>query len=127
LSATSFIYKHYLWPITGFVSIIIRRVALVEQELLTLLEHMSSHTVFSGVRVFRSLVLCAMILWIVVCPFRHWVDCSLILITHLVSSNSSSLTCIYILGSYFCTNATYSLLKLNRLLKALSSITDMSL
>jgi len=26
--------------------------------------------------------------------FRHWVDCSLILITHLVSSNSSSLTYI---------------------------------
>jgi hypothetical protein len=30
----------------------------VEQELLTLLEHLSSPTVFSGVRVTRSLVLC---------------------------------------------------------------------
>ena len=35
-----------------------RRVSLVEQELLTIPEHMSSPPVFSGVRVTRSLVLC---------------------------------------------------------------------
>jgi hypothetical protein len=35
-----------------------RRVPLVEQELLTLPEHLSSSPVFSGVRVTRSLVLC---------------------------------------------------------------------
>ena len=40
------------WLITGFVSIIIWPVAVVEQDLLTLLEHMSSLTVFSGVRGF---------------------------------------------------------------------------
>jgi hypothetical protein len=35
-----------------------RRVPLVEQELLTLPWHLSSPTIFSGVRVTRSLVLC---------------------------------------------------------------------
>ena len=34
------------------------RVPLVEQELLTLLEHLSSSSVFSGVRITRSLVVC---------------------------------------------------------------------
>ena len=57
------------WLITGFVSIIRRRVALVEQELLTLLEHLTSHTVFCEVHIFPSLVLCAMFLLIVVCTF----------------------------------------------------------
>jgi hypothetical protein len=42
--------------ITGFVTRLTRRVPLVEQELLTLSEHMSSPPVFSGVRVTRSLV-----------------------------------------------------------------------
>jgi hypothetical protein len=45
------------WLITGFVTRLTRRVSLVEQELLTLPEHLSSPTVFSGVRVTRSLVL----------------------------------------------------------------------
>jgi hypothetical protein len=43
--------------ITGFVTILIGRVPLVEQELLTILEHLSSSPVFIGVRVTRSLVL----------------------------------------------------------------------
>jgi hypothetical protein len=43
--------------ITGFVPRLTRRVPLVEQELLTLPEHMSSTSVFTGVRVTRSLVL----------------------------------------------------------------------
>ena len=69
-----------------------RRVALVERELLNLPEHMSSHPVFRGVRITRSLVLC-------VCFVDHclsfWPLCCLslfdlqILITHLVSANSS--------------------------------------
>ena len=46
------------WLIIGFVTRITRRVPLVGQELLTLLEHLSSPPVFSGVRVTRSLVLC---------------------------------------------------------------------
>ena len=42
----------------GFVTILSRRVPLVEQELLTLPEHLSSPPVFSGVRIAWSLVLC---------------------------------------------------------------------
>ena len=45
-------------PITGFVARLTRRVPLVEQELFTLPEHLSSPAVFSGVRVTRSLALC---------------------------------------------------------------------
>ena len=43
--------------ITRFVTRLTRRVPLVQQELLTLSEHLSSPPVFSGVRVTRSLVL----------------------------------------------------------------------
>jgi hypothetical protein len=43
--------------ITGFVKRVTRRVPLVEQELPTLPEHLTSPLVFSGVRVTRSLVL----------------------------------------------------------------------
>ena len=46
------------WFITGFVTILIRRVSLVEQELLILREHLSSPSVLSEVRVTQSLVLC---------------------------------------------------------------------
>ena len=52
------------------------------QELLTLLEHLSSQPVFSGVRVIRSLVLCVDRLSF--CTFCHCVVCP------LVSSSSSS-------------------------------------
>ena len=75
--------------ITGFVTRLTRRVPLVEQELLTLQEHLSSPPVFSGVRFTRSLVL-------YVCFVdRCWPFCCLfffdirILIAPLVSSNSS--------------------------------------
>jgi hypothetical protein len=40
------------------VTRVTRHVPIVEQELLTLPEHLSSPPVFSGVRVTRSLVLC---------------------------------------------------------------------
>ena len=43
--------------ITGFVTILTRRVALVEQGLLTFPDHLSSTPVFSGVRVTRFVVL----------------------------------------------------------------------
>jgi len=46
------------WLITRFVTRWTRRVSLVEQELLTLLEHQCSLLVFSGARVTRILVLC---------------------------------------------------------------------
>jgi hypothetical protein len=82
------------WLITGFVTRLKRLVPLVEQELLTLPEHLSL-PVFSGVRVTRSLAL-------YVCFVDHclyffcWPLCCLffdlcILITPLVSSNSTSM------------------------------------
>ena len=51
-------YFPLAWLITGFVTRLTLRVPLVEQELLTLPEHLNSPPVFSGVRVTRSLVLC---------------------------------------------------------------------
>ena len=77
-----------------------RRVPLVEQELLTLPEHLSSPPFFSGVRVTRSLVL---YVWFVdrCLSFFFWPLCCLfffdiwILIAPLVSLNSSS-TQVYI-------------------------------
>ena len=69
---------------------------LVEQELLTLPEHLSSPPVFSGVRVTRSLVLyvCFVDRCLSFCTFSfgHCVVCFFdirILIAPLVSSNSS--------------------------------------
>ena len=57
---TSRFFPHS-WLITRFVTRLTQRVPLVEQELLTLPEHLSSPPVFSGViRVTRSLVLCVM-------------------------------------------------------------------
>ena len=76
--------------------LLIRRVPLVEKELLTLPEHLSSPPVFSGIRysIFsfmcmfcRSLfVLLSFFFWPLCCPFFFDIR---ILITHLVSSNSS--------------------------------------
>jgi hypothetical protein len=66
--------------ITGFVTRLTRRVPLVEQELLTLPEHMNSSPVFSGVRVTRSLVLyvCFIDRCLSFCTFSfgHCVVCS---------------------------------------------------
>ena len=65
--------------ITVFVTRL-TRVPLVEQELLTLPEHLSSHTVFTGVRVTRSLVLyvCFVDRCLSFCTFSvgHCVVCS---------------------------------------------------
>ena len=45
------------WVFTGFVTRLTQRVSLVEQELLTLSDHLSSPPVLIGVRITRSLVL----------------------------------------------------------------------
>ena len=66
--------------ITGFVTRLTRRVPLVEQELPTLPQHLSSPPVFSGVRVTRSLVLyvCFVDRCLSFCTFSfgHCVVCS---------------------------------------------------
>jgi hypothetical protein len=68
------------WLITEFVTRLTRRVPLVEQELLTLPEHLSSPPVFSGVRVTRSLVLCVCFvdrdLFLCILSCGHCVVCS---------------------------------------------------
>jgi hypothetical protein len=65
---------------TGFVTRLTQQVPLVEQELLTLPEHLSSPPVFSGVRVTRSLVLyvCFVDRCLSFCTFSfgHCVVCS---------------------------------------------------
>ena len=48
------------WLITRFVTRVTRRVALVEQELPILPEHLSSPSLFSGIHVAWSLVFCVM-------------------------------------------------------------------
>ena len=59
------------WLITGFVTRLTRRVSLVEQELFTLQEHLSSPLVFSWVPVARSLVVCVCFVYrcLVFCTF----------------------------------------------------------
>jgi hypothetical protein len=53
---------------TGFLTTLTRRVPLVEQELFTLPEHLSSFPVFSGFRVTRYLVLCVCFAYRRLCP-----------------------------------------------------------
>jgi hypothetical protein len=68
------------WLITGFVTWLTRRVPLVEQDLPTFPEHLNPPTVFSGVRVTRSLLLCVCFVdrCLSFCPFSfgHCVVCS---------------------------------------------------
>ena len=78
------------WLITGFITIVTRRVSLVERELLPLPEHLNSSPVFSGVGVTRSLVFCVMFCrsLLVLLYFFFWSLCCLsfdlqILITSL--------------------------------------------
>ena len=84
------------WFIIGFVTRLTRQVLLVEQELLTLLEHLSSPSDFSGVLVTRSCFMCMFCRSLfILLFFFFWPLCCLfffdiqILITPLVSSNSS--------------------------------------
>jgi hypothetical protein len=69
-------------------------VPLVEQELLTMTEHLSSPSVFSGVRVTRSLVLCVVFCRSLFVVFLLAIVLSVLLrstdsVYPLVSSNSS--------------------------------------
>jgi hypothetical protein len=68
------------WLIAGFVTRLIRRVPLVEQEMLTLPEHLSSSPVFSGVGVTPYLVICVFFvdrcLSFCTFSFGHCVVCS---------------------------------------------------
>ena len=68
------------------------KLVLVEQDLLTIPEHLSSPPVFSEVRIARSLVLCVVFCRLLYVPFL-WLCCLSfdlrILVTPLVSSNSS--------------------------------------
>ena len=69
-----------IWLITGCMTILIRLVPVVEQELHTLLEHLSSPPVFRRVCAIRSLVLyvCFVNRCLSFCPFYfgHCVVCS---------------------------------------------------
>jgi hypothetical protein len=67
----------HLWLVTEFVTRITRQVPLVEQELFTLPEHLSSPPVFSGVRPIRSLCVCFVRRCLSFCSFSfvHWVVC----------------------------------------------------
>jgi hypothetical protein len=69
---SSFIAHHRV------VTKVTRRVPLVEQELISLPEHLSLHPAFSGVRLTRSIFgfMCN-VLWIIVCPFLIWPLCCL--------------------------------------------------
>jgi len=97
----------YMWDASinfplknGIVSNVRRRVPLVEQELLTLTEHISSHPVFSRVRVVQSLVyyteFCRLLFSFCPFSFGHCFVCVFFFffdfrlsITPLVSSNLS--------------------------------------
>ena len=85
--------NYYTLTWIPYVHVLTRRVPLVEQVLLTLPDHLSSPPVFSGVRVTGSLVFCRALF--VLLYFFCWPLCCLfffdirILITPLVSSNSS--------------------------------------
>jgi hypothetical protein len=91
---TSWSFSH-TWFITGFVTRLTRRVLLVEQQLLTHPEHLSSSPVYNGVRVTWSLVLCVCFVDRCLSFFFLPLCCLFffdirILITPLVSSNSSN-------------------------------------
>ena len=91
---------HFIWMLCGFWEDIGKRVPLVEQELLTLPANLRSPSVFSGVCVTRSLVLCVMFVMFFFLYFFFWplhVVSPSILITHLVSSNSyyTILSCLH--------------------------------
>ena len=87
------------WLVTGFVTRSARRTSLVEHELFTLPEHLSSPPVISGIRVTRSLLISFIFMFcrslFIILYFFFWSLCFLlffdiqILITPLLSSNSS--------------------------------------
>ena len=64
----------------------------MEQELLTIPEHLCTLPVFSGLRVARSLLFCVM-LWIVACPFHLAIVLSVLLFA--VSGFSKKIPKVY--------------------------------
>jgi hypothetical protein len=60
---STFRWCPHSWLITGFITRVPRRVHIVEQELLTIVEALISSPVFSGVRVARSFVFCVVYRW----------------------------------------------------------------
>jgi hypothetical protein len=102
------------WLITGVVTRVIRRVPLVEQELLTLPDHLRSPPVFNGLRVARPLGLSVMLCrslfvhlsffcWPLCCPSLFDLQ---ILVAPLVSSNSSYVT-IFVSTNYVSQGITF--------------------
>ena len=95
-------FRHFVFSRTRMrqqctlILLLKQRVQLVEQELLTIPEHLSSSPVFSFMCLFcRSLfVLLSFFIWTLCCPFFFDIR---ILIIYLVSSNSSSASpmCFY--------------------------------
>jgi hypothetical protein len=65
----------------------------MEQELLTIPEHLCTLPVFSGLRVARSLLFCVM-LWIVACPFHLAIVLS-VLFLFAVSGFSKKIQKVY--------------------------------
>ena len=100
------------WLITEFITILTGHVPLVEQELPTLLDHLSSHSVFSRIRVTLSVGSCvcfvdrclsfctfSSLFLPLCCLFFFYIR---FLIIHLVSSNSScKIHCIILNGRVY--------------------------
>jgi hypothetical protein len=93
--STSWSFTHS-WLVTGFVTRVARRMPLLEQELLTIPEHLCSPLVFSGFCVSRSVflcVLCCRSLFVLLSFFVWSLLCQSfdlrVLIISLVSVNSS--------------------------------------
>ena len=84
--------KFFLYIITGFLTRVTRQVPRMEQELLTIPEHLCTLPVFSGLRVARSLLFCVM-LWIVACPFHLAIVVSVLLLA--VSGFSKKIQKVY--------------------------------
>jgi hypothetical protein len=85
--------------ITGIVTRLTRRMPVVEKELLTLPEHLSSPPVFNGVHVTRSLVLCVCFVDLfVLLSFFFWPLCY---ICSSGPSRASEQSYIYVLGVSF--------------------------
>ena len=72
-----YLWNHWtFWKHVRIVTRLTWRVSLVEQELLTLPEHLSSPLVFSGVRVTQSLVFYVCFVDVCTFSFGHCVVCS---------------------------------------------------
>jgi len=106
------------WIITGFVTRDTRRVPLVEQELPTLPEHLRLPPFFIGICVVRSSIFCVMFCrsLFAFLSFFFWPLCCLsfvlrILVTRLVSSNSSCPFSLTVLLRYTASDCLFGFLQ----------------